>query len=337
MKGALHFSPGIRVIVTGGLGFIGSNLVLELLRLGARVTVIDPCVPGCGGDQANLGTDLERVEWIPLDIEHVQLLQDAISSARIIFNLAGEIRHQHSMVDPLRDLELNARSQLLFVQACARWNPGVRIVYTGSRQVYGVPQYLPVDEDHPVVPVDFNGIHKQAAASYHLLLSRLGSLDACVLHLTNVYGPRMAIGIPGQGFLGTFIRCLLDGDVLTVFGDGSQVRDPLHVDDAVAAMLLAGTIPHLPARVYNLGGPDILTLLEIAAQASVLAGTNEPGLRTFPPDHRQIDIGGYYADSAKIQHDLGWRAQVRFQDGLRDTLAWYRLVGTFAAEPMVAH
>lgn len=334
MTRLLRFTPGTRVVVTGGLGFIGSNLVLALLRLGARVTVVDPCVPGCGGNPENLGEDLKRVEWLPLDMDQVDLLEDTIRSAQIVFNLAGEIRHQQSMLDPLRDLNLNARSQLLFVHACARWNPGVRIVYAGSRQVYGVPQYLPVDEDHPVVPVDFNGIHKQAAASYHLLLSRLGSLDACILRLTNVYGSRMAIDVPGQGFMGAFIRCLRDGIGLTVFGDGTQVRDPLHVDDAVAAFLLAGTIPHLPARVYNLGGPDVLSLLEIASRAAALCGAPQPGLRAFPPDHRLIDIGDYWANSARIQADLGWRAGVRFEDGLRDTLNSYGLLSPLSEARM---
>ena len=320
MNSSLRTFRNTNVLVTGGMGFIGSNLVAALLRQGARVTIVDPCISGCGGDPRNLGEDIHQVEWLPFDIGHTSVIEEAIRSAQVIFNLAGEIRHQHSMVDPLRDLTINTRSQLLFLQRCAQLNPGVRIVYAGTRQVYGSPRYLPVDEDHPVAPLDFNGVHKQAAASYHQLLSRQGLLDACVLHLSNVDGPRMALDVPGQGFLMTFARCLRDGRTIEVFGSGKQLRDPLYVDDAIEAFLLAGSTARLPSRTYNLGGPGTLSLWEIATLATELAGAPPPRLRPFPEEHLQIDIGDYATDCSRIGMELGWRPRINFDEGMRRTL-----------------
>ena len=318
---------GTPVIVTGGLGFIGSNLALRLAAEGACVTVIDPCIEGCGGSAANLAGAATAIDVLPIDLADVEKLhkaEQAIREARIIFNLAGEISHIHSMEKPERDLALNAVSQLHFLQAVTRWNPGVRVVYAGTRQVYGAPEYLPVDEGHPINPVDFNGVHKYAATMYHLMLSRNGLLDACVLRLTNVYGPRMSLDVPGQGFLSTYLRCLSRGEKLEVFGDGSQLRDPMFVDDAVDAFLLMGSVIQLPSRSYNVGGPEALSLLEIARQASAAAGVGEPSLRPFPDDRKAIDIDSYRADSSRIGRELAWEPKVFFADGIGRTLAHYR-------------
>lgn len=238
----------LRVLITGGLGFIGSNLAIRLVELGARVTIVDPQVAGCGGNPYNIAPVRERVEVIPHDIGDAGQFAGAIREAKVIFNLAGEISHIHSMEFPERDLLINAVSQLRFLQACARHNPGVRVVYAGTRQVYGKPDYLPMDERHPLRPVDFNGVHKYAANMYHSMLSRMGLLDGIVLRLTNVYGPRMSLSIPCQGFLSTFLRLVLTGKGLVVFGDGKQLRDPMFVDDAVKAFLLAGLAPTAAAH-----------------------------------------------------------------------------------------
>jgi UDP-glucose 4-epimerase len=312
------------VIVTGGLGFIGSNLALRLAEEGARVTVIDPCVPGCGGHPQNIDGAAAPIEVLNINISAVEKLERAIRQARIIFNLAGEISHMHSMQDPERDLHLNTVTQLRFLQAVVQWNPGVRVVYAGTRQVYGVPEYLPVDEEHPVNPVDFNGVHKYAATMYHLMLSRNGWLDACVLRLTNTYGPRLSLDVPGQGFLSTYLRRLARGERLEVFGDGQQLRDPMYVDDVVDAFLLVGTTAQLPSRSYNIGGPEALSLQEIARQASHAAGVGEPTLRPFPDERKAIDIGSYRTDYGRIAAELGWSPTVHFSDGITRTLAHYR-------------
>jgi UDP-glucose 4-epimerase len=313
-----------KVLVTGGLGFIGSNLAIRLAGQGARVVIVDSSEPGCGANLFNIEPIRESVEVIHASIADAEKLGDAFHGCDVIFNLAGELSHLHSMMYPERDLEINTLAQLRFLQECGRVAPGIRVVYAGTRQVYGAPRYLPVDENHPVNPVDFNGVHKYAATMYHLMLSNMGHLDAAVLRLTNVYGPRMALNVPCQGFLGTFFRKVLTGQTLDIFGDGQQLRDPLFVDDAVEAFLAAGSARTLEARSYNVGGPEALTLQSIADSASLAAEVAAPRPREFPEDRKQIDIGSYHTDSSRIREQLRWRAKVRFQEGVRATIDYYR-------------
>jgi len=297
---------------------------MRLVRDGTRVTVIDPLDPGCGGNRHNLAPVAGDVEILACSIADRAAVQEAIRSCDVVFNLASEISHIHSMLFPERDLAINTTAQLQFLETCATVAPGVRVVYAGTRQVYGVPEYLPVDERHPVNPVDFNGVHKYAATQYHLMLSRLGRLDAVVLRLTNVFGPRMALDVPCQGFLSTYFRQALIGHRLEVFGDGRQLRDPLYVDDAVEAFLLAGCAPELTPRTYNVGGPGPLTIEEIAAALSAEAGLPAPRLKEFPESRKAIDIGSYHTDSTLIREQLEWRPVTRFAEGAAATLAYYR-------------
>jgi UDP-glucose 4-epimerase len=315
---------GKRVIVTGGLGFIGSALALRLVELGGRVIVVDSSVAGCGANEANLDPVRASISLVRKDIGDATWAESVIRSADVVFNLAGEVSHTHSMEWPSRDAEINTLSQIRFLECCARRRPGLRVIYAGTRQVYGRPLYLPVDENHPFQPVDFNGIHKAAAIQQHLMYDRLGVLEAVVLNLTNVYGPRMALWEPCQGFLGGFLRRLLLGQRLEVFGDGRQLRDPLYVDDAVEAFLLAGAAPRVPSPLYNVGGPEALTLWEIATLAHSLAGGPDPVLKPFPPERKQIDIGSYQTNWTRIRAELGWAPRTRFADGLSRTLAFYR-------------
>jgi UDP-glucose 4-epimerase len=315
---------GKRVLITGGLGFIGSNLALRTAALGAEVTIVDSSVEGCGANLHNIAPIRERVRLLPFDIGQTREVSGAIAKSDVIFNLAGEISHLHSMECPERDLEINTTAQLRFLNACTREAPGVRIVYASTRQIYGAPRYLPVDETHPINPVDFNGIHKHAAAMYHLMLSHAGLLDAVELRLTNVYGPRMALNIPAQGFLSTFLRRLILGEGLEIFGDGSQVRDLIYVDDAVEAFLLAGAAPRLLSRTYNVGGPEALPIAEIARICGEAAGGAPLTFVPFPEALKKIDIGGYSTDTALIERELGWKAVIQPGDGIARALEYYR-------------
>ena len=321
MRNALNYQQK-RVILTGGLGFIGSNLAIRLVQLGARVTVVDSSRPGCGANPHNLAPIASNVRLIQADIGEAQEFRQELADCQVVFNLAGEVSHVHSMAFPERDLAINTAAQLRFLEVLRRERPGVRIVYAGTRQVYGIPRYLPVDEQHPVQPVDFNGVHKHAAATYHLMLTRLGQLDAVVLLLTNVYGPRMALRIPCQGVLSTFFRRALLKQDLEVYG-GEQLRDPVYVDDAVEAFLLAGAADHLPSRTYNVGGPEGIPLREIAKVIAEAAGLRIVK-RPFPSERKQIDIGSYVTDSRRLCRELGWSAQVPFATGVRRTLEWFR-------------
>ncbi|HEY1340820.1 MAG TPA: NAD-dependent epimerase/dehydratase family protein [Bryobacteraceae bacterium] len=313
-----------KVLVTGGLGFIGSNLAIRLARAGARVTVVDSSVPGCGANPHNLCAAEGAVRVIEADIRDCAALAGEIRGCFAVFNLAGEISHIHSMLDPARDADLNATAQLLFLEECTRQAPGVRVVYASTRQIYGAPQYLPVDEQHPVRPVDFNGISKYAATAYHLMWSTMGRLDAIALCLTNVYGPRIALNAPCQGFLGNFIRRALLGQTIEIFGDGRQLRDPVYVDDVVDAFLLAGVAREPRTRQWNVGGPAGLPLSRIAEIAAREAGAPEPILRPFPEDRKKIDIGSYVTDSRRIREEAGWRPQVEMEDGLQRTFQYFR-------------
>jgi UDP-glucose 4-epimerase len=293
------------------------------MELGARVTVVDSKTTGCGANEYNIEAVRDEVRLIVGDIGDAAEFNGFLSRADVIFNLAGEISHAHSMRFPERDEALNGAAQLRFLHQCARSAPGVRVVYAGTRQIYGKPRYLPVDEDHPIDPVDINGIHKHCAIQYHLTFSRLGLLDAVVLNLTNTYGPRMALDEPCQGFLATYVRRLLFGLPLEVFGDGRQLRDPLYVDDAVQAFLLSGAVAKPPSRVYNVGGCAALELREIAECASEQAGGTAVVMRPFPAERKAIDIGSYYADSSRIGRELGWRPAVPFAEGIGRTLSYY--------------
>jgi UDP-glucose 4-epimerase len=313
-----------KVLITGGLGFIGSNLALRLAALGADVTVVDSSAVGCGANPRNLHGAHGAIRVIHSDIRDAADFAAEIRASDVIFNVAGEVSHLKSMQDPERDKELNVNSQLRFLEECSRQKPGVRIVYAGTRQIYGAPRYVPVDEAHPIAPLDFNGIHKYAAMAYHQVLTAAGQLDAVVLCLTNVYGPRIALNVPTQGFLGGFLRKGLLGERITVFGDGRQLRDPVYVDDAVEAFLRAGLVREPVNRVWNVGGGQALPLSALAIAISEATGSLAPVFRPFPPELKRIDIGSYYSSSTRIRADLGWSASIDFSCGIRRTIEYYR-------------
>ncbi|MFN0167659.1 MAG: NAD-dependent epimerase/dehydratase family protein [Bryobacteraceae bacterium] len=313
-----------KVLVTGGLGFIGSNLAIRASALGADVTIVDSAIEGCGANPHNIAAIRDRARLISLDIGQAADFENAIAESDVIFNVAGEISHLHSMQFPERDLEINTVSQLKFLNIVRQVAPGARVVYAGTRQIYGAPECLPVDERHPVNPVDFNGVHKYAASMYHHMLTRMGLLDAVVIRLTNVYGPRMALHIPSQGFLSTFLRRMVLGEGLEVFGDGRQLRDALYVDDAVDAFLAAGECRRPPSDTYNVGGPMALPIAEIAHLCAEVAGGVPVSFRPFSRELKQIDIGSYVADWRRIEHELGWTPKVDLLEGMARSLDYYR-------------
>lgn len=314
---------GRRILVTGGLGFLGSNLALALEGLGAKVTVLDSLTAGCGGDPRNLAGSNGNIRVVVADIACADAAADCLQGCDTVFNLAAEIAHTARLEAASRDLSLNVQSQLGFLEHCVKHAPGVRVVYTSTRQVYGIPHYLPVDETHPTQPLDFNGVHKLAAGQYHLLLWRMSQLDSVVLNLTNIYGPRIALHLPQQGFLANFLARALRGEALEVFGDGQQLRDPLYVSDAVRSILYAGAIPLGTNRVFNIGHPETHSILDIARLLSRLAGLPEPVIRPFPTELRPIDVGSYATDVRHAEAVLGWRATVSIEEGLAESLRFY--------------
>jgi UDP-glucose 4-epimerase len=316
-------SAGRRVLITGGLGFIGSNLAHRLVALGARVTIVDALIPEYGGNLRNLAGVAGRVRVHRADVRDWPRLPSLVRGQDFLFNLAGQTSHMDSMTDPQTDLDINGRAQLAILEACRVHNPGIRIVFASTRQIYGKPDYLPVDERHPLRPVDVNGINKLAGEGYHLLYSQVYGIRATALRLTNTIGPRMRVKDARQTFVGVWIRRLVEGERFEVWG-GEQVRDFTDVDDAVEAFLLAASCEAAIGRVFNLGGPPPVTLQRLA---ELLVEINRGGsfaVQRFPADRKKIDIGDYYADDRLIGRTLGWKPRTDLRTALTKTLAYYR-------------
>ena len=314
---------GKRVLITGGLGFIGSNLARALVTLGAKVTIVDSLIPEYGGNRRNLAGIAGRMRVHIADVRDWPKLPSLVRGQDFLFNLAGQTSHMDSMTDPQTDLDINGRAQLAILEACRLHNPGIRIVFASTRQIYGRPDYLPVDEKHPLRPVDVNGINKIAGESYHLLYSRVYGLRATALRLTNTLGPGMRVKDARQTFVGVWIRRLIEGEPFEVWG-GEQLRDFTYVGDAVEAFLLAASRPEAVGEVFNLGGPPPVTLQRLA---ETLVELNRGGcfvVRAFPADRKKIDIGDFYADDRRIARKLGWRPRTDLRRTLAQTLAYYR-------------
>jgi UDP-glucose 4-epimerase len=314
----------VNVLITGGLGFIGSNLARRLVDQGADVTLVDSLVPEYGGNPANIEGIEDRVTVEIADVRDTERLPALIRGQDIVFNLAGQTSHVDSLHDPFTDLEINCRAQLSILETVRHENPKAKVIFASTRQLYGRPQYLPVDEKHPLAPVDPNGVNKAAGEWYHLVYGEIYGLRCCVLRLTNTYGPRMRVKDDRQTFLGTWLRLAVLGEELLVFGDGTQQRDFTYVDDAVDAFLLAGESQAADGQVFNVGGEPPVSLGELAEVLVELAGGGSWQLVPFPEERRTIDIGDYYADDSKIRSLLGWEPRVGLREGLERSLAFYR-------------
>ena len=314
---------GRRVLITGGLGFIGSNLARTLVGLGARVSVVDSLVPEYGGNRRNLAGLAGKIKVHVADVRDWPRLPSLVRGQDYLFNLAGQTSHMDSMTDPQTDLDINCRAQLAILEACRVHNQGIRIVFASTRQIYGRPDYLPVDEKHPLRPVDVNGINKIAGESFHLLYSRVHGIAATALRLTNTIGPRMRVKDARQTFVGVWIRRLVEEQPFEVWG-GEQLRDFTYVDDAVEAFLLAAARPEAVGEVFNLGGPPRVTLRALAELLVAINGGGTFTIREFPRDRKKIDIGDYYADDRLIARKLGWKPRTDLRTALTRTLEYYR-------------
>ena len=312
-----------KVLITGGLGFIGSNLARRLVQLGADVTLVDSLIPQYGGNLFNIHDFKDQVNVNICDVRDPFAMKYLVKEKDYLFNLAGQTSHLDSMSDPQTDLDINASAQLSILEACRQANPEIKIIFASTRQLYGKPDYLPVDEKHPIRPVDVNGINKLAGEWYHLLYNNVYGIRACALRLTNTYGPGMRVKDARQTFLGIWVRQILEGNPIKVFGNGQQLRDFNYVDDCVEALLLAASQETANGKIYNLGSSEVINLKDLANLLTRLDDSATYELVPFPPERKAIDIGDYYSDFSLIQQELGWTPKIDLTEGLKKTLGFY--------------
>ena len=312
-----------KILITGGLGFIGSNLARRLVDWGGRVTLVDSLIPEYGGNLYNIKDFKDRVTVNISDVRDRYSMEVLIQGHDFLFNLAGQTSHLDSMLDPHTDLEINCRAQLSILEACRRVNPLIKVIFASTRQVYGIPKYLPVDEKHLLYPVDVNGINKMAGEWYHIVYNNVYRIRATALRLTNTYGPRMRIKDARQTFLGIWIRRIIEGDPFEIFGDGTQIRDFNYIDDVIDAFLLAAIREEADGQVYNLGADDPVNLMDLAKLLTQIRGSGTYQVIPFPSERKVIDIGDYFADYASVQRDLGWKPKTPLKEGLRKTLEYF--------------
>ena len=312
------------MLVTGGLGFIGSNLARTLATLGADVLLVDSLIPDYGGNLFNVAGFESQLRVNIADVRQQSTMNYLVRDREVIFNLAGQVSHIDSMRDPATDLDINCRAQLTLLEACRRHNPHTKVVYAGTRQVYGKPAALPVDETHLVRPTDINGINKAAGEYYHLVYDSVFGVRACSLRLTNVYGPRQLIRHNRQGFIGWFIRLAVEGKEIQIYGDGSQLRDFVFVDDVVDAFLRAGATDAVNGDVFNVGGLEPISHRDLVELLIGTAGSGSVRYVEWPPEKKAIDIGSFYSDSTKFRTAVGWHPEINLREGLRRTVEYYR-------------
>jgi len=324
MKGHERAFVGKKVMITGGLGFIGSNLARRLVELETEVLLVDSLIPEYGGNLFNVAGIEDKVRINIADVRDEHGMNYLVRGHDYLFNLAGQVSHTDSMRDPYTDLEINCRSQLSILEACRKNNPEVKIVYAGTRQQYGRPDYLPVDERHLMHPVDVNGINKMAGEWYHIVYNNVYGICATSLRMTNTYGPRMRVKDARQTFVGWWLRQIIEGQELQIFGTGLQVRDFDYVTDVVEALLMVAASEQANGEIYNLGGEEPINLIDLAELLIEINGSGSYRLVPFPPERKVIDIGDYYADYRKVRGKLGWKPKVLLREGFERTLQFYQ-------------
>ncbi|UCD54998.1 MAG: NAD-dependent epimerase/dehydratase family protein [Candidatus Omnitrophota bacterium] len=313
-----------RVVITGGAGFIGSNLAIKLVGLGAKVTLIDSMIPEYGGNLFNIKEIEDKINLNLSDVRDTRSMDSLIRGAELMFNLAGQVSHIDSMKDPYTDLEINAKSQLSMLESCRKYNPGIKVVFASTRQIYGRPEYLPVDERHPLRPRDVNGINKLAGEWYHVLYHNTYGIRTVCLRMTNTYGPRLLMKHNRQGFIGWFIRRVIDGEEIRIYGTGRQKRDLNYVDDVVDALLICGCNESLNGEIFNLGNFPPISLEEIAKLLIKINTSGSYRLVPFPEEKEKIDIGDYYASYEKFKKKTGWSPRISYEEGFKRTMEYYK-------------
>ncbi len=318
-----NFYSNKKILITGGLGFIGSNLAIKLVEYGAKVLIIDSLIPNYGGNLFNIEPIKDKVKVDKSDIRDSKKIDKLVKDQEIIFNLAGTLSHVDSMTDPMTDLEINCRAQLSLLESVRIYNPSAKIIFAGTRNQYGKAKLLPVSEDHPQEPTDINGINNIAAEKYHLMYSSVYGIKTVSLRMTNTYGPRHQMRHPRQGVLNWFIRKVIDGEPVELYGDGNQIRDVNYIDDVVEALLTVAQSDKGWGEAYNLGDTPV-TLTNFVKEVIKIFGKGKIVIKPMPNDRKKIEIGDYKANWSKINQVYGWKPGISLKEGIKSTIDYYR-------------
>ena len=324
MAYSLKGMSGQRCLVTGGLGFIGSNIVHKLVELGASVSIIDACLDPYGWNPANIKEVKDKVQFTKADIRNADAMAKAVKDQDYIFNCAGQVSHVDSMKDPFLDLDINCRGNLVLLEACRRFNDGVKIVYAGTRGQMGALHYSPADEEHPDNPTDIYGANKWAAEKYHLIYSSAYGMHATSLRINNTYGERHQMKHAKYGIMNWFIRLAMEGKEIPIYGDGSQTRDYNYISDVVDAMILAAQSPKTDGKYYLLGSGKEIRFIDMVKAIIAAVGSGSYKFVPWPEDRKAIEVGNFFVSYKRIKDELGWEPKTSLEEGLRRTIAFYR-------------
>ncbi len=310
---------GSSVLITGGLGFIGSNLAHFLVEIGAKVTIVDSLVKTCGGNIHNIDSINKKVTVLNIDLRDTKKIQNVLKGKDFIFNIAGRSTHKSGMQNPLLDSSINSLSHLSLLEAYRKAGCNAKIIYAGTRTQYGKITKNPVSETAPLNPVDFNGLHHTFAEMYHMFYHKNYGIAVCSLRLSNTYGPKQVMNGDELGVLPLFLKKAMDGETININGKGNNVRDFVFVSDVVNALCLAAVNPKSSGQIFNVGSGNPATLKEIANQILKLCPSGKVEYRIMPKEYAKIEIGDYVADISKIKKTLGWQPSVKLTEGLKKT------------------
>ncbi len=319
----LKAMEGKEVLITGGLGFIGSTIAHKSVSLGAKVTIYDACLDPYGWNYANIVEIKDKVSVLKADVRDFDKLKNAVRGKDYVFDCAAQVSHTLSMSDPFLDLDINCRGALNLLEACRRFNDRVKIVYSSTRGVVGTPKYSPVDEEHPTNPADIQGINKLAAEKYFMLYNNAYGLNSCSMRISNAYGPRAQVKTGDYAIVNWFIKRVLSGEPLYVYGDGSQTRDYIYSEDIAEAMILAAQSEKSNGQIFMLGSGVETKFIDVVRLIVKLAGKGEIVKKPWPPERKAIEIGRFIGSNARIRKVLGWEPKTSLDEGLKQTVEFY--------------
>jgi len=320
----LQAYQGKKIIITGGLGFIGSSIAIKLAGIAREITLVDSLIPEYGGNVFNIEPVKDKVKINIADVRDEASMNALVKDKDFMFNMAGTLSHIDSMTNPYLDLEINCRSQLTILEACRKNNLDIKIVYAGTRGEYGKIKYSPVDELHPLIPTDVNGINKIAGEFYHILYNDVYGIRATSLRLTNTFGPRHQMKHSKQGYLNWFLRLAMDDQEITIYDEGKPKRDFTYIDDVVSAFIIACASDEANGHVYNIGSGRGVSIFESAQAVINAAKSGRIKHVVYPADKKAIEIGDYTADYSKFKNQFGWDTEISFEEGLNRSYEYYR-------------